>query len=160
MGFDEWVGARGDALLRFAYLLCGDAYLAEDLVQTVLGRAYQKWARVSGADDVDAYVRRMVVNEHLSWRRRRSSGEVVTDVPDIAVTDATGDLSARDAAWRLLATLPKRQRAVLVLRFFEDLPDEAIAATLGCSAGAVRSYASRGLAALRPLAREEESHGR
>jgi RNA polymerase sigma-70 factor (sigma-E family) len=161
-GFDDLVAARGDALLRFAYLLCGDRHLAEDLVQTVLARAYLRWAKVSASERVEAYVKKMIVNEHLSWRRRRASGEVTQAVPAVATrTPDVGDaVTARDEAWRLLATLPRRQRAVLVLRFYEDMPDAAIADLLGCSAGAVRSYASRGLAALRPVVLEEGRHGR
>lgn len=141
-GFDDYVAARGDALLRFAYLLCGDAHLAEDLVQSVLAKAYRRWPKP------EAYVRRMVVNEHLSWRRRRSSGEVVVAAtPDAAAGGA--DLAERDAMWRLLATLPRRQRAVLVLRYYEDLSDAAIAEVLGCAESTVRAYATRALAALR-----------
>jgi RNA polymerase sigma-70 factor (sigma-E family) len=152
---DELVATRGQALLRFAYLLCGDAHLAEDLVQTVLARAYAKWSRVGGSERLEPYVKRMIVNEHLSWRRRRSSGEVVTEAPgdsarpDTARPDGADAVADRDAVWRLLATLPPRQRAVLVLRYYEDLPDAAIAEALGCAESAVRSYASRGLAALR-----------
>ena len=142
-GFDDFVAARGDALLRFAYLLCGDAHLAEDLVQGVLARAYRRWPKP------EAYVRAMVVNEHLSWRRKRSSREVVVAAtPDVAAREPA-DLGARDEAWRLLATLPPRQRAVLVLRYYEDLSDRAIAEVLGCSASAVRAYAARALATLR-----------
>lgn len=150
MELDELVAVRGQALLRFAYLLCGDAHLAEDLVQTVLARAYAKRSRVAAADRLEPYVKRMIVNEHLSWRRRRSSGEVVTDaVRDVARVDGADAVADRDAVWRLLATLPPRQRAVLVLRYYEDLPDAAIAEALGCAESAVRAYASRALAALR-----------
>lgn len=150
MDFDTLVAARGDALLRFAYVLCGDAHLAEDLVQTVLARAYAKWSRVSASERVEPYVKRMIVNEHLSWRRRRSSGEVaVAEAPDRAGGDGVQAYADRDAMWRLLATLPRRQRAVLVLRYYEDLPDAAIAETLGCAESTVRAYAARALAALR-----------
>ena len=148
-GFDEFAAARGDALLRFAYLLCGDAYLAEDLVQTVLARAYAKWPKVAGAERPEAYVKKMLVNEHLSWRRRRSSGEVAVADPEAGAVGADESVADRDAAWRLLATLPRRQRAVLVLRYYEDLSDAGIADALGCSVGAVRAYASRALATLR-----------
>jgi RNA polymerase sigma-70 factor (sigma-E family) len=164
VGFDDLVAARGDALLRFAYLLCGDAHLAEDLVQNVLARAYARWARVSAADSVEAYLKRMLVNEHLSWRRRRASREVVLAEPGATrAYPGPGDAVVdRDAAWRLLATLPRRQRAVLVLRYYEDLSDAGIATALGCSAGAVRAYASRALATLRLDAAgpEEARHGR
>lgn len=155
MELDELVAARGQSLLRFAYLLCGDAHLAEDLVQTVLARAYAKRPRVEAADRLEPYVKRMIVNEHLSWRRRRSSGEVaVAAVTDGARPDGAQSVVDRDEVWRLLATLPPRQRAVLVLRYYEDLPDAAIAEALGCAESAVRAYASRALAALRM----EETH--
>lgn len=150
MELDELVAVRGQALLRFAYLLCGDAHLAEDLVQTVLARAYTKWSRVGTADRLEPYVRRMIVNEHLSWRRRRASGEVVVAAPDDAERpDAAQAVVDRDQVWRLLATLPRRQRAVLVLRYYEDMTDAAIADALGCAESAVRAYASRALATLR-----------
>jgi RNA polymerase sigma-70 factor (sigma-E family) len=156
-GFDEFVAARGNALLRFAYLLCGDAYLAEDLVQTVLARAYAKWPRVAATERPEAYVKKMLVNEHLSWRRRRSSGEVSVAAPDGGAVGGSAEaLAERDAAWRLLATLPRRQRAVLVLRYYEDLSDAGIADALGCSVSAVRAYASRALATLRLDAATEE----
>lgn len=150
MELDELVATRGQALLRFAYLLCGDAHLAEDLVQTVLARAYAKWSRVGGSERLEPYVKRMIVNEHLSWRRRRASGEVVVAAPgDTARPDGAQAVVDRDEVWRLLATLPPRQRAVLVLRYYEDLPDAAIAEALGCAESGVRAYASRALAALR-----------
>lgn len=160
-GFDEFAAARGDALLRFAYLLCGDAHLAEDLVQNVLSRAFPRWDRVAAAAHPEAYVKKMLVNEHLSWRRRLSSREVVRDALPDAPVAADDAVVHRDAAWRLLATLPRRQRAVLVLRYYEDLSDAAIAEVLGCSAGAVRAYASRALATLRLTAptSEEARHG-
>jgi RNA polymerase sigma-70 factor (sigma-E family) len=148
--FDSYVAERGAALLRVAYLLTGDRHLAEDLVQDVLATAYLRWGRVSSADSRDAYVRTMLVRRHLSWRRRRSSGEMAAPGTDTVVgRDFAADYDAHDAAWRLLATLPRRQRAVLVLRYYEDLTDEAIAALLGCGASTVRSNAARGLATLR-----------
>jgi RNA polymerase sigma-70 factor (sigma-E family) len=152
-GFDGFVAARGAALLRFAYLMCGDRHTAEDLVQSALAKAYRRWDAVSAAEHPEAYVRRIVVREHLSWRRLRSSGEVVTAEPrgESASASPGSDVDARDAAWRLLATLPRQQRAVLVLRFYEDLDDDAVARVLSCSPSTVRSNAARGLAALRRL---------
>ena len=149
--FEEYVGARGPALLRLAFLLCSDRHLAEDLTQDVLIRAYRQWRRIGGLDRADAHVKRELVNEYLSWRRRRSSGELPTaePAPDRGMNDASEQLVQRDAAFRLLTALPKRQRAVLVLRFYEDLPDEQIADALGCSPATVRSQASRALATLR-----------
>src|SRR3954470_21087411 len=152
--FDDYVASRGAALLRLAFMLTGDRHLAEDLTQDVLARVYGRWTRIAGLEQVDAYVRRALVNTHVSWRRRRSSGEVpVAEPVDPAVSDAGPDraeaAAERDQAWRLLATLPRRQRAVLVLRYYEDLSDQEIAGILGCSPATVRSQASRALATLR-----------
>lgn len=143
--FEEYVSARGQALLRFAYALCRDADLAQDLVQDALVKAHGRWA---GIDSPDAYVRKAVVHDFCSWKRRLSSRDVVTSVvPDRAGSeDGPED---RAAMWPLLAELPRQQRAVLVLRFYEDLDDAAIAHALGCSAATVRSHASKALAALR-----------
>ena len=150
-GFDAFVLARGQALLRFAHVLCGDAHLAEDLVQEVLGRAHRRWERIERMEAPEAYVRRAIVREFLSWRRRRSSTEaVVADVPDRpSGHDAAQQLAARDEMRTLLAGLPRARRAVLVLRFYDDLPDDEIAAMLGCSPSTVRAHASRALAKLR-----------
>ncbi len=149
--FAEYAASRVDGLLRLAYLLTADRHLAEDMVQEVLIKAHRRWSRVSAAGDVDAYVRRMLVNEHISWRRRRSSTEVpverMTDEQDTARLDE--GVVARDWMWRMLARLPARQRAVLVLRHYERLSDPEIAALLGCADATVRSLAARGLAALR-----------
>ena len=143
--FEAYVSARGQALLRFAYALSRDADLAQDLVQDALVKAHGRWSRV---DAPDAYVRKAIVNDFCSWKRRRASRDVVTaELPEGAVAGA--DPGDRAAMWPLLAELPRQQRAVLVLRFYEDLDDEAIAAALGCSAVTVRSHASKALAALR-----------
>ncbi|WP_433887859.1 SigE family RNA polymerase sigma factor [Streptomyces sp. CA-111067] len=156
--FEEYVAGRGQALLRLAFLLCGDAHLAEDLTQDVLLRVHGRWRRIAALDHPDAYVKRMLLNEYLSWRRRRSSSELLgVPQPDGGTgrpeDPADGDLgeqvARREAAWHLLATLPRRQRAVLVLRFYEDLTDAQIAGVLGCAAGTVRSQAARALATLR-----------
>lgn len=153
MEFDEWVVARSPALLRSAYLMCGDAHLAEDLVQSALLKAFRHWHRVVTADSPEAYVRGIVVKEFLSWRRRRSTGERPAELlPDPPYDDpalAAVDPVARDRSWALLATLPPRQRVVLVLRLYEDLDDLTIARTLGCASTTVRSLAFRGLASLR-----------
>jgi DNA-directed RNA polymerase specialized sigma24 family protein len=122
MTFEEFVTARLPAVLRFAGVLTGDRGLAEDVVQDVLIRASSRWQAIAQLDRPEAYVRKMVVNEILSWRRR---------------------------SWRLVPKLPRRQRAVLVLRYYEGLSDLDIAAVLGCRPGTVRGYASRALAALR-----------
>jgi RNA polymerase sigma-70 factor (sigma-E family) len=150
-GFDGFVVARGQALLRFAHVLCGDGHLAEDLVQEVLARAHRRWERIERMEAPEAYVRRAIVREYLSWRRRRASTEaVVAEVPDRAYPyDTAQRIAARDEMWTLLAGLPRAQRAVLVLRFYADLADDEIAAALGCSPSTVRAHASRALARLR-----------
>ena len=145
MSFEAYVAARGQALLRFAYVLCRDADLSQDLVQDALVRTHGRWARV---DEPDAYVKRAIVNDFLSWKRRRASRDVVTDqLPDRGVSGPGPE--DRDAMWRLLAELPRQQRAVLVLRFYEGLDDDAIGRLLGCAAATVRSHACKALAALR-----------
>jgi RNA polymerase sigma-70 factor (sigma-E family) len=159
VGFDDFVRGRGPALLRFAYLLTSDQGQAEDLVQRALIKAYRRWDHVASVAHPDAYVRRVVLNEHLSFRRRRSSSEVVGPVPDAAQRDVTDDLADRDLVWRVLGQLPRRQRSVLVLRYYEALPDREIAALLGCREGTVRSLAARAFETLRrhpQLARERE----
>jgi RNA polymerase sigma-70 factor (sigma-E family) len=150
MTFDEFAIARLPALLRFAKVLCVERGLAEDIVQDVLLRAQLRWEKIGQLDHPEAYVRRMIVNEFLSWRRRRPRmipfAKVAErdHVPDPAVSHADRELLAVE-----LAKLPRRQRAVLVLRYYGGLTDEEIAQELGCSAGTVRSHLSRALAALR-----------
>jgi RNA polymerase sigma-70 factor (sigma-E family) len=150
--FEELVAARGQALLRFAVMLCGDRDRAEDLVQSVLAKAYRRWSRVAAADRPEAYLKAMVVNEHLGWWRRRSNQELPAAEPcgaEPVSGDGTAARASRDAAWTLLATLSRRQRAVLVLRYYEDLSDDQIAVVLGCGASTVRGTAARALGALR-----------
>jgi RNA polymerase sigma-70 factor (sigma-E family) len=155
--FEEFVAARGPALLRLALMLTGDAHLAQDLVQSTLASVFRHWSRVESADSPPAYVRQILVREHLSWRRRRSSGEIVGGAspaessPRRPGADSAESLASRDAAWALLARLPRKQRAVLALRYYEDLSDLQIAAVLGCSAATVRSNAARALATLRTV---------
>ena len=151
MTFEQFVAAQGAPLLRLAFVLTGDRHLAEDLAQTALADAYRHWRKVTAADDPAAYVRRMLVNAHLSWRRRRSSTERPSELPDrVDLADRPGDaLAARDQIRALLADLAPRARTVLVLRYYADLDDAAIAEALGVSASAVRATASRALAGLR-----------
>lgn len=145
--FEQYVLARGPALVRFAYALCGDRHLAEDLVQEVLARTAPRWSRLQPSPE--AYLRTCVAHELVSWRRRRSYGERPGPVPDRTGGRDADEVVERDPLWRLLAELPVRQRAVLVLRHYEALPDREIAALLGCREATVRSLASRGAAALR-----------
>ena len=146
--FDAWVAARGPALLRLAYTLTGSAADAEDVVQEALSRALARWDRISAADDVDAYVRRMVVNGHVSWWRRwrRRETPVATVRDSIVAGPETGD---RDRLWRACRALPEAQRTAVVLRYYEQLEYAEIAALTGVAEGTVRSRVSRGLAALR-----------
>ena len=148
--FEEYVTASSGRLLRFAYVLCGDRFLAEDLVQDVLSRTHRHWHRVE-AENPDAYLRTALVRAHLSWRRRRLSTEkVLAEPPERAQSvDFTHQLAIRDEVWALLADLPRAQRAVLVLRFYEDLDDRRIAEVLGCAPVTVRVHASRALGTLR-----------
>ena len=162
--FEAWVHARGPALLRFAYLLTGDPSRAEEAVQDALVAACSRWRRIVRADDPEAYVRRMVVNADVSrWRRflrRETPVEVVRG--DVVVADPSMAVTEEQAAWALVRGLPARQRAAVVLRFYEGLPDREIAEILGCAEGTVRSQISRALEALRRqvLAEEEvEGHG-
>lgn len=147
--FEDFVAGRGKALLRFAYLLSRDQALAEDLVQEALVKAHRRWQQVLRTGRCETYVRRIVVNEYASWRRRRRNSELPGAIPDAPQADLWDARAERDAMWQALAGLPPRQRAVLVLRYYEGLPDPEIAAVLGCAEGSVRSLASRAFAALR-----------
>lgn len=147
--FDDFVTGRGPALLRFAYLLSGDYGLAEDLVQGALVKAHRRWTGGLAADHPESYVRRIIANDFTSWRRRRSSRVVVGQVPDTSYGDASDTVADRDLMWRALSGLPRRQRAVLVLRYYEHQSNVEIAAVLGCAESTVRSLATRAFAALR-----------
>lgn len=160
-GFDAWVEARAAALLRFGYLVTGSQQAAEDAVQTALVSACEKWARVSRRDDPDAYVRRMVVNAHISaWRRSGRRESPVAEVRDAAGSDPAQTVAQQDAVWRMCTRLPTQQRAAVVLRFYEDLEYGEIAAILDVTEPTVRSHVHRALAALRrelEASRERES---
>ena len=146
--FDEWVAARGPALLRLARALTGDAAQADDLVQEALARALPRWSRISAMADPYAYVRRMVVNERTSWWRRFQRRETPTDtVPDAAVADPEPD--DHDRIWAACRRLPEVQRTAVVLRYYEQLEYAEIAELTGVREGTVRSRVSRGLAVLR-----------
>ena len=152
MTFEEFAAERLPVVLRFALVLTGDRASAEDVVQEVLVRAHARWATISGLDRPEAYIRRMVVNEFISVRRRtwwlmpKGRGE---DLDLRTVPDHAGQHAERAALTSELAKLPRRQRAVLVLRYYEGLSDSEIAEVLGCQPGTVRGYASRALHALR-----------
>lgn len=151
--FDAFVLARGRALLAFAHLVTGDRHQAEDIVQEVLARTHLRWPRICRMEAPEAYVRKAITREYLSWRRRRASTEtVLAELPERAAHDDLADAAAdRDQMWQLLAGLPATQRAVLVLRFYCDLPDDQIAEVLGWARPTVRSQASRALTRLRTI---------
>ena len=154
MTFEEFVASRLHAVVRYATVVTWDPHLAEDITQDVLVRAQARWTRIGQLDAPEQYVKRMVVNEFLSWRRRlaarvvllpgESLEELTAQVPDHTVM-----VDDRDLVRRLIAGLPPKQRAAIALRYYEDLTDEQIGEILGCRTGTVRSYLSRGLAVLR-----------
>jgi RNA polymerase sigma-70 factor (sigma-E family) len=157
MTFEEFAATRLDAVVRFATVLTNDRGLAEEVVQEVLIRAHRRWTQIESLDQPEAYVRRMIVNEFYSWRRKwarivpRSSDELALldaqsgrTEPDHATT-----IAERRTLLAEVAKLPRKQRAVLVLRYYEGLPDAEIATTLGCSETTVRGYAFRALKSLR-----------
>ncbi len=146
-GFADFVSAEQAGLLRLAVLLSGDRGHAEDLVQTALLKTYRHWDRVSRSGTPSAYIRRVLVTTHASWRRRLSSSEqVVEAVPDRAVAPpGDGDEQLRAA----LRELPIRMRTAVVLRYFEDLSEQQTADLMGCSASTVNTQTARGLARLR-----------
>lgn len=147
--FQDYVLARRRALLRTAWLLTGDWHAAEDLVQTALIRCHPHWSRVS-ANNPDAYVRKTIVNAHTSLLRRRWRGEHPTaDLPEHPANDEYGAADSRHLMIAALRRLPVRQRAAVVLRFYEDLSETETATALGCSVGTVKSQTSKALAALR-----------
>jgi RNA polymerase sigma-70 factor (sigma-E family) len=148
--FEAWLVAREPALQRTAHLLTGDVHTAQDLVQTTLAKLYLAWDRINDHGSVDAYARKILVNEHrTAWRRPVRRRELVTaEVPERAAPEREYD-GARDAVWAFVATLAPKQRAVIVLRFYEQLTEAEIADLMGISVGTVKSQSSRALAALR-----------
>ena len=149
--FARFIEAREQALRRSAWLLTGDWGLAEDLVQTALARAWPRWERINRRDNPEVYVRRVMINTWTTWTRRRWRGEKAS--PAVEDAAASGDV-ASDVAMRMvlrdaLTTLTDRQRAVLVLRVYDDLPEAQVAQMLNCSVGTVKSAMSRALARLR-----------
>lgn len=146
--FAEYVRHRHGELLRFAHILCGDPHLAADLVQDALERAGLAWRRIQRQDDPEGYLRRTILNQYLN-RRRRLRRERLTDDPPERPSRPVEPADAE--VWLMLATLPPQQRAVLVLRYYEDLSEAEIARVLGCSTGTVKSSASRALAKLRAV---------
>jgi RNA polymerase sigma-70 factor (sigma-E family) len=147
--FEEYVAIAWPRLLRSAWLLTGDWHRAEDLVQTVLARAYGRWSRIR-AGTPDAYLRAMLATTYLSWWRRKWRGEIpFGELPERPGQDRNHDVELRHSVGAALARLPDRQRAVLMLRYHGDLTEAATADALGISVGTVKSYTARALATLR-----------
>ncbi len=155
--FRDFVVGSGPRLQRTAYLLCGDWGLAEDMVQSALAKVYSSWDRVSGLEQPEAYVRRVMLNQRMSWwRRHRHLQEVPLNwMPDrpAPVSEPAVDRAALRVA---LLALGARQRTAVVLRFYCDLSEQDTAAALGCSVGNVKSLTSRGVARLRQLLEDDK----
>jgi len=150
LGFREYVTKRRPSLLRTAYLLTGNRADAEDLVQAALAKTYLAWDRIEDRRALDGYVRRAMVNTHISWWRRRRLDEYPTDeIPDRAVADHAGDSDLQDRLRRAVNRLPQRMRAAVVLRYYEDMTEAEVADALGVSLGTVKSTVSRAVAKLR-----------
>jgi RNA polymerase sigma-70 factor (sigma-E family) len=158
--FEEFLAVRLAALLRFAVAVTGDEHRADDVVQDVLVKAARRWQRIQGMDAPEAYMKRMIVNQHLSWRRRRRETPVSAEALTV-LSGGTGDPAAvHDGMAELqvrIEGLPARQRVALALRYYEDLPYPDIARLLGCSEGTARSHVSRALATLRVELAEERA---
>jgi RNA polymerase sigma-70 factor (sigma-E family) len=149
-GFRDYVTARGPALLRAAYLLTGNWADAEDLVQAALAKTYLAWDRIEDMGAVDGYVRRAMINTHISWWRRRKFEEYPTDeMPDQVVADHAGHSDLQESLRRAVDRLPQRMRAAVLLRYYEDMTEAEVADALGVSLGTVKSTVSRAVAKLR-----------
>ena len=149
--YENFVRASLPRLLRYATMLTGEREQAADLVQDVLVKAYRRWSRISGTEHPDRYVLRMVTNGYLSWRHSRSARLIAAgDLPDqMRPDDFASDHALREDMWQRLARLPRRQRAVVVLRYYEQLADAEIAEVLGCAQPTVRAHAHKALTTLR-----------
>lgn len=160
LSFEEFVGSRADALMRYAYVLTGDPHDAADLLQEALVRVRAAWPGVVNKREPEGYVRTTMARLHISvWRKRRRE-RLVSEPPDRAYDDAAfARAEGDDGLWRALTGLPRKQRAVLVLRYYESLSDSEIADVLGISRGTVRSQASRALDKLRATWRPSVTNG-
>ena len=147
--FAEFVTARWTALYRLAYLLTASPTAADDLLQTSLEKAYVRWARIGGMEHAEAYVRQIIANTYVSGRRRAWVREEPRDRLPETASSAEGALIDRALLWPLVCALPARQRAVIVLRYYEDLSEAEIATTLGCARGTVKSQSSAAMRSLR-----------
>lgn len=157
--FRAFVVARWSALVRSGYLLTGDHGQAEDLAQTTLERMHRRWHRIRRRDAPEVYARKVMVNQYIAAGRRRRFRELPLALArESSVSSAVDQVTERDALWRALSELPTRMRAVLVLRFYEDLSEAGTADVLGCSVGTVKSQTSRGVARLRLLLASDDAH--
>ena len=148
--FRDYVRSRSRALLRTAYLLTGNVADAEDLVQSALTKTYVAWDRIQDRSALDGYVRRAIVNTHISWWRRRRVEEYPTDeIPDQAVIDHPESSDIEESLRRAIDRLPQRMRAAVMLRFYDDMTEAEVAEVLGVSLGTVKSTVSRAVAKLR-----------
>lgn len=154
--FAEFAAARSSRLIRVAYVLTGDQHAAEDLLQTALTKAAARWGRIHTAPE--AYVRQAMYREQVSWWRRRARHRETTmaDLPDQAAAVADVSAETRLSVQQALRALPAGKRAVLVLRYLEDLPEAQVASILGCSVGTVRSQTHKALAQLRTALSADE----
>jgi len=154
--FAAYVRDRGEHHLRVAVLLTGDWHTAEDLVQASLVKLYRAWPKLRLDGDPDAYLRRIMVNTHRSWWRARWRRETPSgDLPETVVADFADGKALSAQVRQALAALPRRQRAVLVLRYYADLPEAEVAVLLGCTTGTVKTHTHRGLRALREILGED-----
>ena len=159
--FEQYAGVAWPSLYRYAYLLSGNHADAEDIAQQTLVKAHKSWSRIKDSDSPTAYLRRMLTNTYLSQRRpKRRRLELLTDAPPEASHALAGGPEERMALWPHVKSLPPRQRAVIVLRYYEDLSEQEIADTLGCSRGTVKSTAHHALKALRAVLGSDDFDGR
>ena len=159
--FEEYAVAAWPSLYRYAYLLAGNHADAEDVAQQTLMKAHASWTRVRASDSPTAYVRRMLTNTYLSQRRPQGRRlELLTDAPPEPAHAPVGGPEERMLLWPHVTSLPPRQRAVIVLRYYEDLSEQEIAEALGCSRGNVKSTAHRALKALRAAIGSDDTDGR
>ena len=147
--FHEFASSRYSALMRRAYLLTGSQHDAEDLVQTTLAKAFRSWQRIREREAADAYVRRIMVNTHTSRLRRPFRETPAERIPEQARSDEQAQVALRDEMRRVLMRLPRRQRAAVVLRYYEDLSEQETAELLGVTVGTVKASVSRAMSALR-----------
>ena len=156
--YREFVGSRAASLHRTAYLLCGDWHLADDLVQETFVQAFRHWRRVQRADNQNAYVKRILINEfNRHWRRYGGLPVTADDRLEVAVPDISDEVVNRADLLRALLTLPARQRATVVLRYLEGMSERETAAVMRCSEGTVKSQTARALNTLGGCLKHKES---